>query len=291
MEGYIQSINKLLESFDDSKNLTFLELKLFFNNDCVLNENYSDQDNFYVKADIAWEQIRQRLRKNHMQIRKNNCILNINVDNEKLNIVFNIIDEKTKSRAKYFNNTKTIELFIPNYNFVSNDYQDYNELVKEMFEHEFKHFMRSLDDDIDYDKYSHVKNINDDYSYYNSPSEFEAFETSLFNFIRYKSNLIDIANQRDWFDLDAYNYKKNVFEWFKTDFMNFIKKDKKSKFPIMYTQFISHLNEKNMRKLYKDLYEYLFGLAIDEKRKKAFSQFPKYLEKEKDFNNKGESND
>ncbi len=75
MEGYIQSINKLLESFDDSKNLTFLELKLFFNNDCILDENYSDQDNFYVKADIAWEQIRQRLRKNHMQIRKNDLLL------------------------------------------------------------------------------------------------------------------------------------------------------------------------------------------------------------------------
>lgn len=290
MENYIQSIDKLLENFDDSKNFTFLELKLFFNNDCILNENYLDQDNFYVKADIIWEQIRQRLRKNHMQIRKNNCILNIIVDNEKLNIIFTIIDKKTKSKAKYFNNTKTIELFIPDYNFVSNDYQDYNELIKEMFEHEFKHFMRDLDNNIDYNKYSYVKNVNNDYSYYNSPSEFEAFETSLFNFIRYKSDLIDIANQRNWFDLDAYDYKKNVFEWFKTDFMNFIKKDKKSKFPIMYTQFISHLNEKNIRKLYKDLYEYLFGLAIDEKRKKVFSQFPKYLKKEKTLNNKEKFN-
>ena len=56
--------------------------------------------------------------------------------------------------------------------------------------------------------------------------------------------------------------------------------------------YINHLNEKNLRKLYKDLYEYLFGLVAEKGKENIFSDMPKYISKEKEvlknvsFNNK-----
>ena len=251
-----------------------------------MEENYTDQDRFYVKSDITWEKIRNALRQNSMEIINKGCTLNIPIDGVQLNLQFVLIQDFDKLKARYFNQNNLIKIFIPNYKFIS-DY-DYNKVIKEAFSHEFKHFLRDIETQA-YPKYSYIKNVNDNYSYVNSPSEFEAFEVMLFNFIRYKSNFTDLADKRKWYDLESYEMKKELYKWF-IDFVKSIRQNKKVN--SIYEFYINHLNEKNLRKLYKDLYEYLFGLVAEKGKENIFSDMPKYISKEKEvlknvsFNNK-----
>ena len=286
MNEYNNYILKQMQKIDNSNEITLLELTIFFNKQYRLEENYTDQDRFYVKSDITWEKIRNALRQNSMEIINKGCTLNIPIDGVQLNLQFVLIQDFDKLKAQYFNQNNLIKIFIPNYKFIS-DY-DYNEVIKEAFSHEFKHFLRDIETQA-YPKYSYIKNVNDNYSYVNSPSEFEAFEVMLFNFIRYKSNFTDLADKRKWYDLESYEMKKELYKWF-IDFVKSIRQNKKVN--SIYEFYINHLNEKNLRKLYKDLYEYLFGLVAEKGKENIFSDMPKYISKEKEvlknvsFNNK-----
>ena len=286
MNKYNNYILKQMQKIDNSNEISLLELTIFFNKQYGLEENYTDQDKFYVKSDITWEKIRNALRQNSMEIINKGCTLNIPVDGVQLNLQFVLIQDFDKLKAQYFNQNNLIKIFIPNYKFIS-DY-DYNEVIKEAFSHEFKHFLRDIETQA-YPKYSYIKNVNDNYSYVNSPSEFEAFEVMLFNFIRYKSNFTDLADKRKWYDLETYEIKKELYKWF-IDFVKSIRQNKKVN--SVYEFYINHLNEKNLRKLYKDLYEYLFGLVAEKGKENIFSNMPKYISKEKEvlknvsFNNK-----
>ena len=286
MNKYNNYILKQMQKIDNSNEISLLELTIFFNKQYMLEENYTDQDRFYVKSDITWEKIRNALRQNSMEIINKGCTLNIPVDGVQLNLQFVLIQDFDKLKAQYFNQNNLIKIFIPNYKFIS-DY-DYNEVIKEAFSHEFKHFLRDIETQA-YPKYSYIKNVNDNYSYVNSPSEFEAFEVMLFNFIRYKSNFTDLADKRKWYDLETYEIKKELYKWF-IDFVKSIRQNKKVN--SVYEFYINHLNEKNLRKLYKDLYEYLFGLVAEKGKENIFSNMPKYISKEKEvlknvsFNNK-----
>ena len=275
-----------MQKIDNSNEISLLKLTIFFNKQYRLEENYTDQDRFYVKSDITWEKIRNALRQNSMEIINKGCTLNIPIDGVQLNLQFVLIQDFDKLKAQYFNQNNLIKIFIPNYKFIS-DY-DYNEVIKEAFSHEFKHFLRDIETQA-YPKYSYIKNVNDNYLYVNSPSEFEAFEVMLFNFIRYKSNFTDLADKRKWYDLESYEMKKELYKWF-IDFVKSIRQNKKVN--SIYEFYINHLNEKNLRKLYKDLYEYLFGLVAEKGKENIFSDMPKYISKEKEvlknvsFNNK-----
>ena len=286
MNEYNNYILKQMQKIDNSNEISLLELTIFFNKQYRLEENYTDQDRFYVKSDITWEKIRNALRQNSMEIINKGCTLNIPIDGVQLNLQFVLIQDFDKLKAQYFNQNNLIKIFIPNYKFIS-DY-DYNEVIKEAFSHEFKHFLRDIETQA-YPKYSYIKNVNDNYSYVNSPSEFEAFEVMLFNFIRYKSNFTDLADKRKWYDLESYEMKKELYKWF-IDFVKSIRQNKKVN--SIYEFYINHLNEKNLRKLYKDLYEYLFGLVAEKGKENIFSDMPKYISKEKEvlknvsFNNK-----
>ena len=286
MNKYNNYILKQMQKIDNSNEISLLELTIFFNKRYTSDENYTDQDKFYVKSDIAWEKIRNALRQNSMEIINKGCTLNIPIDGVQLNLQFVLIQDFDKLKAQYFNQNNLIKIFIPNYKFIS-DY-DYNEVIKEAFSHEFKHFLRDIETQA-YPKYSYIKNVNDNYSYVNSPSEFEAFEVMLFNFIRYKSNFTDLADKRKWYDLESYEMKKELYKWF-IDFVKSIRQNKKVN--SIYEFYINHLNEKNLRKLYKDLYEYLFGLVAEKGKENIFSDMPKYISKEKEvlknasFNNK-----
>lgn len=286
MNKYNNYILKQMQKIDNSNEISLLELTIFFNKQYRLEENYTDQDKFYVKSDITWEKIRNALRQNSMEIINKGCTLNIPIDGVQLNLQFVLIQDFDKLKAQYFNQNNLIKIFIPNYKFIS-DY-DYNEVIKEAFSHEFKHFLRDIETQA-YPKYSYIKNVNDNYSYVNSPSEFEAFEVMLFNFIRYKSNFTDLADKRKWYDLESYEMKKELYKWF-IDFVKSIRQNKKVN--SIYEFYINHLNEKNLRKLYKDLYEYLFGLVAEKGKENIFSDMPKYISKEKEvlknvsFNNK-----
>ena len=286
MNEYNNYILKQMQKIDNSNEISLLELTIFFNKQYRLEENYTDQDRFYVKSDITWEKIRNALRQNSMEIINKGCTLNIPIDGVQLNLQFVLIQDFDKLKAQYFNQNNLIKIFIPNYKFIS-DY-DYNEVIKEAFSHEFKHFLRDTETQA-YPKYSYIKNVNDNYSYVNSPSEFEAFEVMLFNFIRYKSNFTDLADKRKWYDLESYEMKKELYKWF-IDFVKSIRQNKKVN--SIYEFYINHLNEKNLRKLYKDLYEYLFGLVAEKGKENIFSDMPKYISKEKEvlknasFNNK-----
>ena len=286
MNKYNNYILKQMQKIDNSNEISLLELTIFFNKRYTSDENYTDQDTFYVKSDIAWEKIRNALRQNSMEIINKGCTLNIPIDGVQLNLQFVLIQDFDKLKAQYFNQNNLIKIFIPNYKFIS-DY-DYNEVIKEAFSHEFKHFLRDIETQA-YPKYSYIKNVNDNYSYVNSPSEFEAFEVMLFNFIRYKSNFTDLADKRKWYDLESYEMKKELYKWF-IDFVKSIRQNKKVN--SIYEFYINHLNEKNLRKLYKDLYEYLFGLVAEKGKENIFSDMPKYISKEKEvlknasFNNK-----
>ena len=286
MNEYNNYILKQMQKIDNSNEISLLELTIFFNKQYRLEENYTDQDRFYVKSDITWEKIRNALRQNSMEIINKGCTLNIPIDGVQLNLQFVLIQDFDKLKAQYFNQNNLIKIFIPNYKFIS-DY-DYNEVIKEAFSHEFKHFLRDIETQA-YPKYSYIKNVNDNYSYVNSPSEFEAFEVMLFNFIRYKSNFTDLADKRKWYDLESYEMKKELYKWF-IDFVKSIHQNKKVN--SIYEFYINHLNEKNLRKLYKDLYEYLFGLVAEKGKENIFSDMPKYISKEKEvlknvsFNNK-----
>lgn len=276
MNKYNNYILKQMQKIDNSNEISLLELTIFFNKQYRLEENYTDQDRFYVKSDITWEKIRNALRQNSMEIINKGCTLNIPVDGVQLNLQFVLIQDFDKLKAQYFNQNNLIKIFIPNYKFIS-DY-DYNEVIKEAFSHEFKHFLRDIETQA-YPKYSYIKNVNDNYSYVNSPSEFEAFEVMLFNFIRYKSNFTDLADKRKWYDLESYEIKKELYKWF-IDFVKSIRQNKKVN--SIYEFYINHLNEKNLRKLYKDLYEYLFGLVAEKGKENIFSNMPKYISKEKE---------
>ena len=286
MNEYNNYILKQMQKIDNSNEISLLELTIFFNKQYRLEENYTDQDRFYVKSDITWEKIRNALRQNSMEIINKGCTLNIPIDGVQLNLQFVLIQDFDKLKAQYFNQNNLIKIFIPNYKFIS-DY-DYNEVIKEAFSHEFKHFLRDIETQA-YPKYSYIKNVNDNYSYVNSPSEFEAFEVMLFNFIRYKSNFTDLADKRKWYDLESYEMKKELYKWF-IDFVKSIRQNKKVN--SIYEFYVNHLNEKNLRKLYKDLYEYLFGLVAEKGKENIFSDMPKYISKEKEvlknvsFNNK-----
>ena len=286
MNKYNNYILKQMQKIDNSNEISLLELTIFFNKQYRLEENYTDQDRFYVKSDITWEKIRNALRQNSMEIINKGCTLNIPIDGVQLNLQFVLIQDFDKLKAQYFNQNNLIKIFIPNYKFIS-DY-DYNEVIKEVFSHEFKHFLRDIETQA-YPKYSYIKNVNNNYSYVNSPSEFEAFEVMLFNFIRYKSNFTDLADKRKWYDLESYEMKKELYKWF-IDFVKSIRQNKKVN--SIYEFYINHLNEKNLRKLYKDLYEYLFGLVAEKGKENIFSDMPKYISKEKEvlknasFNNK-----
>ena len=286
MNEYNNYILKQMQKIDNSNEISLLELTIFFNKQYRLEENYTDQDRFYVKSDITWEKIRNALRQNSMEIINKGCTLNIPIDGVQLNLQFVLIQDFDKLKAQYFNQNNLIKIFIPNYKFIS-DY-DYNEVIKEAFSHEFKHFLRDIETQA-YPKYSYIKNVNNNYSYVNSPSEFEAFEVMLFNFIRYKSNFTDLADKRKWYDLESYEMKKELYKWF-IDFVKSIRQNKKVN--SIYEFYINHLNEKNLRKLYKDLYEYLFGLVAEKGKENIFSDMPKYISKEKEvlknasFNNK-----
>ena len=286
MNKYNNYILKQMQKIDNSNEISLLELTIFFNKQYMFEENYTDQDKFYVKSDITWEKIRNALRQNSMEIINKGCTLNIPIDGVQLNLQFVLIQDFDKLKAQYFNQNNLIKIFIPNYKFIS-DY-DYNEVIKEAFSHEFKHFLRDIETQA-YPKYSYIKNVNDNYSYVNSPSEFEAFEVMLFNFIRYKSNFTDLADKRKWYDLESYEMKKELYKWF-IDFVKSIRQNKKVN--SIYEFYINHLNEKNLRKLYKDLYEYLFGLVAEKGKENIFSDMPKYISKEKEvlknvsFNNK-----
>ena len=286
MNKYNNYILKQMQKIDNSNEISLLELTIFFNKQYRLEENYTDQDRFYVKSDITWEKIRNALRQNSMEIINKGCTLNIPIDGVQLNLQFVLIQDFDKLKAQYFNQNNLIKIFIPNYKFIS-DY-DYNEVIKEAFSHEFKHFLRDIETQA-YPKYSYIKNVNNNYSYVNSPSEFEAFEVMLFNFIRYKSNFTDLADKRKWYDLESYEMKKELYKWF-IDFVKSIRQNKKVN--SIYEFYINHLNEKNLRKLYKDLYEYLFGLVAEKGKENIFSDMPKYISKEKEvlknasFNNK-----
>ena len=276
MNKYNNYILKQMQKIDNSNEISLLELTIFFNKQYMLEENYTDQDKFYVKSDITWEKIRNALRQNSMEIINKGCTLNIPIDGVQLNLQFVLIQDFDKLKAQYFNQNNLIKIFIPNYKFIS-DY-DYNEVIKEAFSHEFKHFLRDIETQA-YPKYSYIKNVNDNYSYVNSPSEFEAFEVMLFNFIRYKSNFTDLADKREWYDLESYEIKKEVCKWF-IDFVKSIRQNKKVN--SIYEFYINRLNEKNLRKLYKDLYEYLFGLVAEKGKENIFSDMPKYISKEKE---------
>ena len=238
MNKYNNYILKQMQKIDNSNDISLLELTIFFNKQYRLEENYTDQDRFYVKSDITWEKIRNALRQNSMEIINKGCTLNIPIDGVQLNLQFVLIQD-IETQA--------------------------------------------------YPKYSYIKNVNDNYSYVNSPSEFEAFEVMLFNFIRYKSNFTDLADKRKWYDLESYEMKKELYKWF-IDFVKSIRQNKKVN--SIYEFYINHLNEKNLRKLYKDLYEYLFGLVAEKGKENIFSDMPKYISKEKEvlknasFNNK-----
>ena len=286
MNKYNNYILKQMQKIDNSNEISLLELTIFFNKQYMVEENYTDQDKFYIKSDIAWEKIRNAVRQNSMEIINKDCTLNILIDGVQLNLQFVLIQNFDKLKARYFNQNNLIKIFIPNYRFIS-DY-DYNEVIKEAFSHEFKHFLRDIETQA-YPKYSYIKNVNNNYSYVNSPSEFEAFEVMLFNFIHYKSNFTDLTDKRKWYDLESYEIKKELYKWF-TDFVKSIRQNKKAN--SIYEFYINHLNEKNLRKLYKDLYEYLFGLVAEKGKENIFSDMPKYISKEKEvlknasFNNK-----
>ena len=277
MNRFNDFILRKMQKIDDSDKLSLLELEIFFDKSYKLEEDYSEQDKFYVKSDILWEKIRNNLRLNSMEIINKGCILDTVIDGIKLYIKFVLINDFDKIKAEYYDQNKLIKIYIPNYKFIS-DY-DYNELVKEEFVHEFKHFLRDIELGDNYKNYSYIKNRNDDYSYVNSPSEFEAFEVMLFNFIRYKSNFMNLVNERKLYNLNDYEKKKELYQWF-IQFIKNIKKDKK--IDNVYHFYINHLNEKNLRKLYKDLYEYLFELVAEKGQEMLFSDMPKHIAKEKE---------
>ena len=125
-----------------------------------------------------------------------------------------------------------------------------NKEYYDAFVHEFRHFYKILLSQ-NPDKYSFIKNNRDLYSYYNSPSEFDAHATAFIDTLLQDS---DIWNYENFIgNKDKLESAKKMRDYLLFTIIPDIKNNKIE----LYKDFINHLNAKNLRKLYKRIYSYL----------------------------------
>lgn len=236
----------------DFNNISLLELYLLFDINKTLKEDYKKEDRFKYLAYASWLIVKQHLI-NYFLRKTNNPNITLNVLGIKL-IVHLVFDNDYQYAGLYQNNNIWLKIYIDNIQ----NLDDAEVLLRSNFNHEFRHFMQDIEAKNDYKKNGlhFIKNVNNLYSYYNSPIEFDAMEAGFFDLIRKESKYEDIEKYRGENDtFDEYLNRRALFDYIVSEMIPQIKKDKN----LPFNDFFNHLNEKNLKKFYKDLNEYLLG--------------------------------
>lgn len=245
--------NLIFESIDFD-NPSYIDLLIIFDvKSNTLHENKESESIFYGIVHGLWLYILNSLKNSNIALNTKINNLEINIatfGNLKLKLV-PIDSFKQVAKYNYQDNSIYMKLSKADITFeeVLRDFRS-NKEYYDAFVHEFRHFYKILLSQ-NFDKYSFIKNDKDLYSYYNSPSEFDAHATAFIDTLLQDS---DIWNYENFINnKDKLESAKKMRDYLLFTIIPDIKNNKIE----LYKDFINHLNTKNLRKLYKRIYSYL----------------------------------